>query len=63
VLFGLPETPYEELDKLEKEFKPFYDLTTMAYDVECSFRDWRGNQLMRITDPASISNSVSAWYT
>jgi len=57
----LPETPYEELDKLDKEFKPFYDLTTMAYDVECSFRDWRGNQLMRIGDPGQIASSVAQW--
>jgi len=33
----------------------------MAYDVECNFRDWRGNQLMRLGDPDKIASDVTQW--
>jgi dynein heavy chain len=60
-LFNQPETPYEELDKLDKEFKPFYDLIIMAYEVEDNFKNWRGNQLMRLGDTNEIAASVASW--
>jgi|TARA_B110000285_G_C15124369_1_gene619213 hypothetical protein len=60
-LFGLPETLYPELDDLNANFKPFFELTTMAYEVKCNFGDWTNNQLMR-QDPNMIASSVAAWH-
>jgi hypothetical protein len=31
--FGLPETPYPDLDDIDKSFKPFFDLITMSHEV------------------------------
>lgn len=61
-LFEQPITPYPALDDIDKLFKPFYDLTTIAYDVKCSFGDWKNNQLMR-QDPVQIETSVQQWQT
>jgi len=47
VLFNLPETPYPDLEDININFKPFYELTTIAYDVKNYFQDWTNNQLMR----------------
>ena len=32
-LFGLPRTPYPDLDDIQQNFKPFFDLISMAHDV------------------------------
>jgi len=61
-LFGLPETPYPELHELSQNFQPFYDLTTLAFLVDCDFKDWTQNQLMRIPDPNKIFSSVTHWH-
>jgi hypothetical protein len=44
--FGLPETPYPDLDDLDKSFKPFYDLITMAHDVKLLLNEWTEERLM-----------------
>jgi hypothetical protein len=33
-IFGLTATPYPDLDDLDKTFKPFSDLISMAVDIK-----------------------------
>lgn len=47
-LFGNPETPYPDLDDLDKQFRPFCALISMAKDVEDALKDWRTERLMSI---------------
>jgi dynein heavy chain len=53
-------TPYNDLDSLISDFKPFYELTQMAFDIKTSFLEWRTGQLMK-QDTGLIRNSVSQW--
>lgn len=58
--FGLPETPYPDLDDIDKNFKPFHDLITMAHEVKQLLREWTEERLMtRNTD--QIFSSISQW--
>jgi len=42
-IFGQPVTLYPEIDTLNIDFKPFYDLTTMAYNCKTDFNEWINN--------------------
>jgi hypothetical protein len=55
-----PVTLYPELDELNTSFKPFFELTTMAYNVKTDLNEWTNNQLMR-QDPNLIKSSVATW--
>lgn len=52
---------YPEMDFLNNDFKPFFELTTMAYTVKTEFNEWTNNQLMR-QDPNAIASSVAQWH-
>lgn len=49
-LFGNPETPYPDLDDLDKQSQPFCTLISMANEVEGLLKDWKTERLM-IQDP------------
>ena len=55
-----PVTLYPEIDELNTNFKPFFELTTMAYNVKTDFNEWTNNQLTR-QDPNLMKSSVAAW--
>jgi len=59
-LFGLPETPYPELDDIDKSFKPFFDLVTMSYDVKMGLNEWTQDRLMG-QDFNKIDGEVKKW--
>jgi len=61
ILFGNPETPYPDLDDLDKQFRPFCALISMAKDVEDALKDWRTERLMSIQDPSKIGGSIQSW--
>ena len=42
-IFMQPVTLYPELDTLNTEFKPFYELTTMAYNAKTDLNEWTNN--------------------
>lgn len=46
ILFGLPETPYPDLEDIDKSFKPFFDLITMSFDVQMGINEWTSDRLM-----------------
>ena len=47
-LFNQNKSEYPELDALNAEFKPFYELTTMAYMVEWSLNEWITGQFIKL---------------
>ena len=53
-------TPYNDLDTLNAEFKPFYDLTGMAYQIKSDLTEWTSGQLMK-QDTQHIAQSVVSW--
>lgn len=53
-------TPYNDLDSLITDFKPFYDLTQMASEIKTNFLEWTTGQLMK-QDTHLIKNSVATW--
>lgn len=59
-LFGQPETPYPELDDIDKAFKPFFDLITMSYDVKMGLNEWTQDRLMG-QDYNKIEGEVKKW--
>ena len=59
-IFNQPVTLYPELETLNTDFKPFYDLTVMAYNVKTELNDWTNNALNR-QDPKLITDSVDQW--
>jgi hypothetical protein len=58
--FGLPETPYPDLDDIDKAFKPFFDLITMAQDVKVNLLEWTQERLMT-RDSGLIASSIAQW--
>lgn len=58
--FGLPETPYPDLDDIDKAFKPFFDLVTMAQDVKNYLLEWTQERLMT-RDSGLIASSIAQW--
>jgi hypothetical protein len=60
-LFAQPRSEYPDLDELNNTFKPFFELTNIASDVEYSFKDWTQSSLIK-QDAAKIATSVSSWH-
>jgi hypothetical protein len=58
--FGLPETPYPDLDDIDKSFKPFFDLITMSHEVKSSIREWTDERLMT-RNTEQIFSSIAMW--
>jgi hypothetical protein len=42
-----PVTLYPEIEELDKEFKNFYELIVMSYNVKTDINDWTSSQLAR----------------
>jgi hypothetical protein len=61
VLFGSVETPYPDLDDLDKGFKPFCDLISMASEVDGCLKDWTSERLMG-QDANRIDTSIKNWH-
>lgn len=61
VLFGNPETPYPDLDDLDKQFRPFCSLINIAYEVKNSINDWTTEKIMNISDPGKIGQNIQSW--
>ena len=40
LLFNQQKSEYPDLDELSTTFKPFFELTNIASDVEFHFKDW-----------------------
>ena len=59
-ILGQDITPYNDLDTLLNEFKPFYELTSIANDININLREWTSAQLMK-QDTDMIKNSVQTW--
>lgn len=53
-------TEYSLLDNIIRDFKPFYDLTQMAYQTQCNFKDWTIEPLERCNH-IQISSSIDGW--
>ena len=59
-LFGLPETPYPDLEEIDKGFKPFFELITMSFDVKQGVGDWTSDRLAG-QDANKIQSEVQRW--
>lgn len=52
------KSEYPDLDELNNQFKPFYDLTGIAYDVESYFKTWMQSPLIK-QNAADITSLVN----
>ena len=59
-MFHCQKTEYLELSELVNDFKPFFDLTQMAYFAQCSIKDWTVESLEKC-DATYIETSVNEW--
>lgn len=59
-ILGQDITPYNDLDGLIHEFKPFFDLTFIANEIKQNLTEWTTAQLMK-QDTDHIKNSVILW--
>lgn len=62
VLFNQQKSEYPDLEEIRSVFKPFYDLTNIASDVEFHFKDWKQSSLIK-QDATKITTSVASWHT
>ena len=61
LVFNLPKQEYPDLDELNNTFKPFFELTNIASDVEFHFKDWTQSSLIK-QDANKITSSVAQWH-
>ena len=59
-LFGLPKTPYPELDDLTNNFKPFFELISMAHEVQNNIQEWSTDRLAG-RDADAMTTMVFGW--
>jgi len=59
-IFGLDITPYQDLEQLHNEFKPFNDLIVMAYNIKMEITEWTQGHLHK-QDPDNIATQVIQW--
>lgn len=57
-LFNQPKSEYPDLEDINNTFKPFFELTNIASDVEFHFKDWTQSSLIK-QDAAKITSSVA----
>ncbi len=57
-LFGFPETPYEELNRLLKDFQPYSDLWTTAHDWFSWQKQWE-NVSFNTLDPDQMEKDIT----
>eukprot|EP01116_Phalansterium_solitarium_P017128 TRINITY_DN413_c0_g1_i5.p1 TRINITY_DN413_c0_g1~~TRINITY_DN413_c0_g1_i5.p1 ORF type:complete len:4163 (-),score=2181.62 TRINITY_DN413_c0_g1_i5:539-13027(-) len=60
-LFGLPETPYEELQKLERDFQPYADLWLTAFDWLSFEKTWSTDPFNSIDAERLDKDVTNAW--
>jgi hypothetical protein len=60
VTFSQQPTEYPSLNTLEVEFKPFYDLLDVAFQVTTNLQDWT-NQPLANQDYESMEQSINQW--
>ena len=60
ILFNREQTAYPDLAELIRDFKPFFELTQMAWAVKCGLSDWNNEALVK-QDPNHIEQSVTGW--
>lgn len=46
-ILGQEITTYNDLDSLAVDFKPFYDLIIMSYQIKNDLAEWISGQLMK----------------
>lgn len=55
-------TDYPDLEELNVLFKPFYELTFIAFEFEYNYKDWTQSPLMKQEQIYSkINSSVTQW--
>jgi dynein heavy chain len=57
-LFGFPETPYDELNRLLKDFSPYSDLWTTAHDWFMWQKQWE-NESFNSLDPDQMERDIT----
>lgn len=59
--FAQQPSEWGNLDTLDKEFKPFYDLLDVAFNVGSMLQDWT-NQPLANQDYESMDSNITAWH-
>jgi dynein heavy chain len=59
-LFGLPRTPYPDLDDIQTNFKPFFDLISMANEAIANIYEWTTERLAG-RDAKAMADQVAGW--
>ena len=62
VLFNQQKSEYPDLEELNNTFKPFFELTNIASDVDFHFKDWTQSSLIK-QDANKIATSVTSWHS
>lgn len=59
-LFGLPRTPYPDLDDIQTNFKPFFDLISTANEAIQNINEWTTERLAG-RDSKQMADMVAGW--
>lgn len=59
--FGAVQSEWPNLDTLDKEFKPFYELLDVAFNVGSMLQDWT-NQPLANQDYESMEANINQWH-
>lgn len=59
--FSQQPSEWGQLDTLDKEFKPFYDLLDVAFNVGSMLQDWT-NQPLANQDYESMETNINQWH-
>jgi len=60
-LFGFPETEFNEITRLQKDFLPYSQLWTMAADLNIAYPDWIFGPFMKL-DAESLEKNVEKYW-
>jgi len=60
-LFNQSRSEYPDLDALNTEFKPFYDLLYIASEAEWRFSEWKQGPFLK-QDANEITSLVNQWH-
>ena len=59
-LLEMKQTEYNSLDKLKREFKPFYILIKLAEEIQMTIEGWKTNPFIGL-EPSDIEKEIKAW--
>eukprot|EP01022_Parablepharisma_sp_SALTPOND_P021165 TRINITY_DN4086_c0_g1_i1.p1 TRINITY_DN4086_c0_g1~~TRINITY_DN4086_c0_g1_i1.p1 ORF type:complete len:4151 (+),score=615.43 TRINITY_DN4086_c0_g1_i1:13469-25921(+) len=59
-LLEMKKTEYTILEKLSKDFQPFYTLIKLAEDIQMNIEGWKTNPFIGLK-PSEIENDVKSW--